>query len=96
MSYFFVAQIKINDFDEYKKYVDNSGDVFKKYKGEYLAVDNNPAILEGNWEYSRAVIIKFENSDDFYEWYNSPEYQEILKHRLVAADCDTILVKGLL
>lgn len=94
MSYFFVAQIKINDFDEYKKYVDNSGDVFKKYKGEYLAVDNNPAILEGNWEYSRAVIIKFENSDDFYEWYNSPEYQEILKHRLVAADCDTILVKG--
>lgn len=95
MSYFFVAQIKINDFDEYKKYVDNSGDVFKKYKGEYLAVDNNPAILEGNWEYSRAVIIKFENSDDFYEWYNSPEYQEILKHRLVAADCDTILVKGI-
>lgn len=40
MSYYFVAQIKINDFDEYKKYVDNSGDVFKKYKGEYLYFPN--------------------------------------------------------
>jgi len=40
-------------------------------------------------------LIRFNNKNDFDEWYNSKDYQDILKHRLKAADCDTILVKGL-
>ena len=95
MSYYFVAQIKIIDEKEYQKYIDNAGDIFKKYKGEYLAVDNNPQILEGNWNYTRTIMIKFVSFNDFDEWYNSADYQTILKYRLKAADCDTILVKGL-
>ena len=95
MSYYFVAQIKIIDEKEYQKYIDNAGDIFKKYKGEYLAVDNNPQILEGDWNYTRTVLIRFESFNDFDDWYNSADYQKILKYRLKAADCDTILVKGL-
>jgi len=95
MSYYFVAQIRIIDEKEYQKYIDSAGDIFKKYKGEYLAVDNNPQLLEGDWNYTRTVLIKFESFSDFDAWYNSADYQKILKHRLKAADCDTILVKGL-
>jgi uncharacterized protein (DUF1330 family) len=95
MSYYFIAQIKINDEKEYQKYIDKGSDVFKKYKGEYLSVDDNPLVLEVDWCYTRTVLIRFNNKDDFYDWYNSADYQEILKHRLKAADCDTILVKGL-
>jgi uncharacterized protein (DUF1330 family) len=95
MSYYFIAQIKIVDEEEYKKYLDGAGDIFKKFQGEYLAVDNAPEILEGNWDYSRTVMIKFESRSDFDDWYHSVDYQTILKHRLSAAGCDTILVKGL-
>lgn len=95
MSYYFIAQIKINDEIEYKKYLDNAGGIFKKYNGEYLSIDNEPVILEGKWDYTRSVLIKFESKSDFEDWYNSNEYQEILAHRLKAANCDTILVKGL-
>ena len=95
MSYYFIAGIKVNDNKDYQKYIDKAGDVFKKYKGEYLSVDNNPLILEGNWGYTRSVLIRFKNMEDFNEWYNSKDYQEILKFRFSAADCDTILVKGL-
>ncbi|MCX6238536.1 MAG: DUF1330 domain-containing protein [Bacteroidia bacterium] len=95
MSYYFVAQIKINDNAEYQKYIDKAGEIFEKFKGEYLSVDNAPKIIEGNWNYTRAVLIRFENKNDFNNWYNSPEYQNILMHRLHAADCDTILLKGL-
>ena len=95
MSFYFIAQIKINDPEEYQKYIDGAAEIFKKYKGKYLAVDNNPVILEGNWDYTRSVIIRFECKEDFEAWYDSEEYQEILKYRLKAADCDTILVEGL-
>ena len=94
MSYFFLAHIKINDEKEYQKYLDHADEVFARYKGRYLAVDNSPEILEGDWGYDRAVVIQFESRKDFMEWYNSKGYQEILKFRLKAADCDSILVKG--
>lgn len=94
MSYYLVANIKINDEDEYQKYVDNVDEVFSKYKGKYLAVDNSPKLIEGKWKYTRAVIIEFKTESDFNNWYNSKDYQEILKHRLNGADCDTILIKG--
>lgn len=95
MSYYFIAQIRIKDNNEYQKYLDKAGEIFKKFKGKYLSVDNNPQILEGDWNYTRTVLIRFINKNDFNEWYKSREYQYILKHRLNAADCDTILVKGL-
>jgi len=95
MSYYFIAQIRIKDEIEYQKYLDNADDIFRKYKGEYLSVDNNPQIVEGSWNYTRTVLIRFNNKNDFDEWYNSKDYQDILKHRLKAADCDTILIKGL-
>jgi len=95
MNYYFIAQIKINEKIEYQKYIDGSGDIFKKYNGEYLSVDNEPIILEGNWDYSRTVLIRFKCKDDFESWYNSDDYQKILQYRLNAANCDTILIKGL-
>ena len=94
MCYYFIAQININDINEYRKYLDDADNIFKKYKGEYLAVDNNPEILEGEWNYTQSVLIRFNKYEDFREWYDSEEYQNILKYRLKAADCDTILIKG--
>ena len=94
MSHYFIANIKINDEDEYKKYLDKADEVFSKYNGKYLAVDNKPMILEGNWKYSRTVLIQFTSLEDFNNWYQSEEYQKILKHRLAAAECDTILIEG--
>jgi uncharacterized protein (DUF1330 family) len=95
MSCYFVAQIKIEDEAEYQKYIKGAGDIFKKYNGVYLAVDNNPMVLEGEWGYSRIVIIRFPDEEDLKQWYNSSEYQEILKYRLKAAKCDTLVVNGL-
>lgn len=94
MSYYFLANIKINDFKEYQKYLNDIDEIFLKYSGTYLAVDDNPLILEGKWEYTRAVIIEFKTKSDFNDWYNSEEYQKILNHRLQATESDTILIKG--
>ena len=95
MSCYFVAQIHINDIEEYEKYLNGVNEVFSKFNGKYLATDENPEVLEGNWLYSRIIIIQFQNEKELKCWYESPEYHEILKHRLKSAKCDTLLVKGL-
>ena len=95
MIHYFVAQIKINNPDEYEKYLERFDDIFSQYKGEYLAIDESPTLLEGNWNYTKSVLIKFNSKQDFEDWYYSDDYQLILKHRLNASKCDTILIEGL-
>ena len=95
MSYYFVAQIRVDDPVEYEKYLEKFDDIFSTHKGEYIAIDESPVVLEGKWDYTKSVLIKFPTRQDFDVWYYSDDYQAILKHRLKAAKCDTILVQGL-
>lgn len=94
MSYYFIANIKVHNVEEYQSYLDGCDEIFAKYHGEYLAVDDQPGLLEGSWDYSKTVIIRFPSKDEFDCWYYSEEYEELKKHRLRGAVCDTILVKG--
>ena len=94
MSYYFLAQIKINEPEEYQKYIDQVDKVFALYNGKYLVVDDTPVVLEGNWNYTRTVLIEFKSKKEFEDWYYSEDYQQILKYRLTAAKCDSILLKG--
>jgi uncharacterized protein (DUF1330 family) len=95
MKHYFVAQIKINDLDEYAKYLENFDEIFSKYNGKYLAIDESPSLLEGYWDYTKSLLVEFNNKADFEAWYYSDDYQNILKYRLNAAKCDTILLEGL-
>lgn len=94
MAVYFVANIKLTDKGEYDKYLEECDVIFKKYKGKYLAVDEHPVVLEGNYSHSKTVIIEFENQVLFDEWYYSKEYQRILKYRLKGSECNTLLVRG--
>ena len=93
MSVYFIANIRINDEDKYQKYIERVSEIFSKFNGKYLKVDNEPVILEGEWDYSRLVLIEFPDEDSLNKWYYSDEYQTILKHRLLGAKCDTIVVR---
>jgi uncharacterized protein (DUF1330 family) len=93
--YYFFANIRIKDPAEYKKYLANVDEVFEKYNGKYLAVDESPELLEGYWNYTKSVLIEFKTKRDFENWYYSEDYQQILKYRLSSADCDSILIKGI-
>jgi uncharacterized protein (DUF1330 family) len=95
MSSYFVAQIKVHDYQEYEKYLESFDDIFSRYNGEYLAIDESPTLLEGEWNYTKSVIIKFNSKEDFEDWYYSDDYQKILKYRLNASDSDTILLEGI-
>ncbi len=94
MSAYFVANIRIHDRQEYDKYLASVDEVFAKFNGKYLAVDEHPSILEGAWDYTKVVLIAFPSENELRAWYESEEYQTILKYRLRGAHCDSLLVKG--
>ncbi len=94
MSCYFVARIRIRDEEEYARYLARCDEVFARYEGRYLAADADPVALEGSPETERVVIIEFPTEAAFRRWYDSPEYQEILVHRLAGAVCTSVLVRG--
>jgi len=94
MSCLFIAQITIHDQAEYNTYLAGFDDVFDQYKGEVLAVDNQVSILEGNWPYSRTVVMRFPDKKEALNWYRSAAYQKLAVHRWQAATSNIILVEA--
>jgi len=70
--------------------------IFSKYNEKFLAIDESHTLLKGTWDYIKSVLVEFNTNEEFKAWYYSDDYQKILKYRLRAAKCDTILLKGLL
>jgi uncharacterized protein (DUF1330 family) len=94
MDYYFAGNIRIHNPDNYQKYLEKVDEIFEKYNGVYLAVDETPLVLEGKWNYSKAVLIRFPSKEDFEKWYYSDDYQKILKFRLEGSESDSILIRG--
>jgi uncharacterized protein (DUF1330 family) len=94
MSSYYIALIDIHDRERYEQYLDGYDEVFARYKGEVVAVDTEPRVLEGNWPARRTVVIRFPNDEEARRWYDSPEYQELLAHRQAAADCRVAIISG--
>jgi uncharacterized protein (DUF1330 family) len=94
MSAYIIALIEIHDRDEYKKYQEGFREIFSQYKGEILAVEEAPTVLEGEWPYTRTVVIRFSDENEAKRWYESDQYQTLVQHRFRAAKTNLILAKG--
>ncbi|KAF2230260.1 DUF1330-domain-containing protein [Viridothelium virens] len=81
MTVYAVALINIADHARYEPYMTGFFEIWKKYDGEILAVGDEPKVIEGPWPFYRTVILSFPNEDAFSTWYQSPDYQELVKHR---------------
>ena len=92
MSCYFVAQINIHDRGEYQKYLDGYDEIFSKFKGIVVAVDEDPKVLEGSWPFARTVLIRFPNEEEARRWYESAEYRELVKHRHSSSEANIVLV----
>ena len=95
MTVYILAQIQIHDRDRYADYEAGFIDIFSRYQGRMLSVDEAPEILEGEWPHTRTVLIEFPNSDEAHAWYASDEYQLLARHRFAASVGHIALIKGL-
>ena len=80
MSSYFVALIDIHNPARYEQYLAGYDEVFKKYQGQIVAVEDNPRVLEGEWPAGRTVLIRFPNDQELHRWswwarYDRVRYQ---------------------
>ncbi len=94
MSSYFIALIDIHDPLGYEQYLAGFDEVFSKYNGKVIAVEDNPRILEGNWPTGRTVVIKFPNDSELRKWYDSNEYQSLAKRRKEASIATIAIITG--
>ena len=95
MSVYIIARFKIHDRSEYDRYSAGFAEVFRKFDGKMLSVDEDPTLLAGEWDDTRSVIIEFPSKESAMAWMTSDEYQAIAKHRNAGSTANSILVKGL-
>ena len=95
MAVYGIAQITIADRAAYDRYQAGFMEVFGRFKGQLLAVDEAPAVLEGDWTATRVVLMRFPDEAAFRDWYDSPAYQEIARHRHDGSTGVVLLAKGL-
>ncbi|KUI38761.1 hypothetical protein AU195_22410 [Mycobacterium sp. IS-1496] len=60
-----------------------------------LAFDPKPEAIEGEWHGTQTVLLEFESEEAAREWYYSDAYQEAVKLRQAAADCNGVILHGI-
>jgi uncharacterized protein (DUF1330 family) len=94
MPVYAVAQLNVHDRTRYGKYESGFMEIFSKYDGRVLSVDEAAKVLEGEWNYMRTVLLEFPSEERAMAWYHSPEYQSLAQHRFAASDANIVLIKG--
>ena len=94
MSVYVIAQISITDREAYNRYQAKFLDVFRKFRGELLAADEKPEVVEGDWNREKVVLMRFPDKAAFEAWAFSPECREIAKDRRAGSEGVFLLVKS--
>ena len=95
MTVYFVLLLNITNPDGFQAYQQGFMEVFNKYEGRVLAVAESPTVMEGEWPYSRTVILSFPSADALGLWYSSTEYKALAKHRHQSSTSQAAMVPGL-
>ena len=95
MSGYVIANIDVKKPEAYKEYVSKVKTIVEKFGGEYLVRAGEYKVIDGEWKYSRTVVIKFPTYEKALEWYNSEEYKPVKPIRLKNTVTNGIIIKGL-
>jgi uncharacterized protein (DUF1330 family) len=87
----FIKKVKNREaFEEYRRLgvssLDGTNAVLRVMPG---AVET----LEGD-RVEMVAVVEFPTAEELKAWYYSPQYQDLVRRRLAAADCQAVLVQG--
>jgi uncharacterized protein (DUF1330 family) len=94
MAGYLIASIDVKDPAKFEEYREKVVPVIKKFGGRYLIRGGDVRRLEGNLPVNRLVVLEFPTVEVAQQFYDSAEYQPILKLRLDSTRSDVVLAKG--
>ena len=96
MTAYLVVDTSLTNPEVYEIYKLKAKLIVEKYGGEYLARGGKLSVKEHKlWTPTRMVLIKFPSAADAEIFYQSDEYQEVLKIGLQSADRTVFILEGI-
>lgn len=95
MTVYAIAQGTITDREALNRYLEKSGPTLRAHGISLLGIDEQPTVVEGELDHPRTVILACDSKEQFYRWYDSPEYQAARRERSTASVGRFILVQGI-
>jgi uncharacterized protein (DUF1330 family) len=94
MPAYVIVETDVTDPEQYEQYKAASPAAIAAGGGRFLVRGGVLAVLEGDWQPSRIVILEFDDLEAAKRWYESEAYQEAKKLRAGAASFRAIAVQG--
>jgi uncharacterized protein (DUF1330 family) len=95
MAYLIVTIKKILDQKAFDEYAERVRPILKQYGGFWVAIEAQHVSKAGAWPYVRTVLVEFPSLEKAQQWYESPEYAEIIPLRQRAIDANIVMVRSL-
>jgi uncharacterized protein (DUF1330 family) len=94
MPAYVIVETDIHDPEQYEHYKAASPAAVADGGGRFVVRGGELAVLEGDWEPTRLVVLEFEDLDAAKRWYASDEYQAAKQLREGAANLRMVAVQG--
>ncbi|HEY7102893.1 MAG TPA: DUF1330 domain-containing protein [Mycobacteriales bacterium] len=94
MAAYVIVETDITDAAQYEQYKAASPGAVQAGGGRFLARGGEMAVLEGDWQPSRLVVLEFDDLAAARDWYESEVYQQAKKLRDGAARLRMVAIQG--
>lgn len=95
MAAYIIVETDIRDPEQYEFYKQAAPGAVTAGGGRFIARGGELAVLEGDWQPKRLVLLEFDDLEAAKRFYDSPEYQQAKRLREGAADLKMVAVQGL-
>ena len=95
MPAYVIVETDIHDPEQYEQYKAASPAAVARGGGRFVVRGGELAVLEGDWEPARLVVLEFEDLEAAKRWYESAEYQAAKQLRDGAANLRMVAVEGI-
>jgi uncharacterized protein (DUF1330 family) len=95
MPAYVIVETDVHDPEQYRRYQAASPDAVHSGGGRFVVRGGELAVLEGDWDPARLVVLEFPDLGAAKRWYESAQYQEAKQLREGAANLRMVAVQGL-
>jgi uncharacterized protein (DUF1330 family) len=95
MPAYVIVETNVTDPERYEQYKAAAQAAIAAGGGRYLVRGGEIAVLEGDWQPSRLVVLEFADLAAVKRWYDSDAYQQAKQLREGAAHLRMVAVQGI-
>lgn len=94
MPAYVIADVDVHDPEAYREYVQLVPATLEPFGGRFIVRGGSHALLEGDWQPHRLVVLEFPSAEQARAWHESSEYAAAKAMRQRASRGNLVLAEG--